>query len=263
MLRRDSGHPFPWTTDPIFQTWRFCNVFRENDRSTTWLRRNVRQTLSDQRAGLALVQAIIIYRWFNRPEVGDLIKDLLLTKWSTDIARSRLRHIKPVTTGAYMLRTPTGYDKLEGIFEYIRGLQQDLPRVWKSRSTLQGVWEDLKSINGLGPFLAAEVVQDLRWTYILENAPDINTWTNAGPGCARGLGVLLNDNKYHFDKGSADDQKKMLALMIEILQISRDGEHWLARWPPWELHTVEFWACEFAKYRIGMTGERLKRRYSL
>jgi hypothetical protein len=28
----------PWTHDPIFRQWRFCNVHRENDRTTIWFR---------------------------------------------------------------------------------------------------------------------------------------------------------------------------------------------------------------------------------
>jgi hypothetical protein len=31
-LRRDQGLPAPWTTDPILQQYRFCNVFRADDR---------------------------------------------------------------------------------------------------------------------------------------------------------------------------------------------------------------------------------------
>ena len=30
--KRDSGEPFPWSNDPIFQNGRFLNVFREDDR---------------------------------------------------------------------------------------------------------------------------------------------------------------------------------------------------------------------------------------
>ena len=37
-LRQDS-----WTLDPIFLEWRFCNVRREDDRVTEWIRLNTLQ----------------------------------------------------------------------------------------------------------------------------------------------------------------------------------------------------------------------------
>ena len=30
--KRESGQPFPWSEDPIFQKGRFLNVFREDDK---------------------------------------------------------------------------------------------------------------------------------------------------------------------------------------------------------------------------------------
>ena len=37
-VRKESGQPFPWTDDPILATYRFCNVRREDDRVTIWVR---------------------------------------------------------------------------------------------------------------------------------------------------------------------------------------------------------------------------------
>jgi hypothetical protein len=42
--RKDSGHPpKSWTTDEILLTYRFCNVRREDDRVTIWVRKNIRE----------------------------------------------------------------------------------------------------------------------------------------------------------------------------------------------------------------------------
>jgi hypothetical protein len=37
-LEKAAGAPPPWTTDEIMQTYRFCNVFRELDKVTVWVR---------------------------------------------------------------------------------------------------------------------------------------------------------------------------------------------------------------------------------
>ena len=42
-LRKESGEPFPWTTDTILRDYRFCCVRREDDRVTQWVRTHVRE----------------------------------------------------------------------------------------------------------------------------------------------------------------------------------------------------------------------------
>ena len=35
----------PWTDDPILQEFKFCQVFREDDRTTRWFRTHIRENL--------------------------------------------------------------------------------------------------------------------------------------------------------------------------------------------------------------------------
>src|SRR5580765_2305755 len=39
-VNRLQGKPKPWTDDPILQSYRFCNVHREDDKVTKWIRGN-------------------------------------------------------------------------------------------------------------------------------------------------------------------------------------------------------------------------------
>jgi len=114
--RRAAGEPPPWTQDKALAEWRFCNVFREHDKTTVWFREEVRKHLDGVRA----VEATAIFRWFNRIEVGELIKDLLLNGWNAREARKRLRKVVPVTNAAYMVNTPVGLAKLDGVLECVR-----------------------------------------------------------------------------------------------------------------------------------------------
>jgi alpha-glutamyl/putrescinyl thymine pyrophosphorylase clade 1 len=256
-LKREAGLSPPWTEDKQFLQWRFCNVHREDDKTTVWFRETVRQHLS----GLAAVRSTVIFRWFNRIETGQLIQDLLLDTWSTEEARKRLKHVTPVVTGAYIIRGQEGYSKLEGILQCIDDalpLLEILSPKWGN--SLEQAWRDLLLVDYLGGFMAYEIVSDLRWTSVLSEARDILTWANAGPGCARGLGWVVEGQSGRFNCG-AKAQKEMLPLMQMLLQMSREEEYWSQAWKPWEMREVEHWSCEFDKYCRARAGDNMKRRY--
>lgn len=258
-LRRDSGQPWPWSNDPIFQEWRFTNVFREDDRTTTWFRENIRSKLT----GLRLLEATVIFRWFNRVTTGEIVKDLLLDGWNKAEAERRLRYVSPVVTGAYMIKTFNDLNKLDGILLAVDGALPCLPKYLPNwGDSLEKAWSDLKQIHFLGGFMAHEIVQDLRYTHILENAKDVNTWGHLGPGAARGMGWVTVGDEDEFTM-SPKEQREMLALMQQLLEMSRDPNHWPAEWPKWELHQVEFGLCEFSKYNRAKRGIRQKRRYEV
>lgn len=271
-LRRDAGQKPPWTEDEVFRDWRFCNIFREDDRTTIWFRENVREPLSELARSYAfsktreliylrIIEATVAFRAFNRIETGEIVKDLLLDGWNSDEAHERLKDVRPIVTGAYMIKSPTGLNKLNGILENIDGVFEGLPRLvslWMF--SLEESWKDLKQLPGLGPFTAYEVITDLRWTPVLEHAVDKMHWTNAGPGCAHGLGTILGDRK-QFNKNSREEQKEMLDMMRVLLEISQENKNWSADWPPWEMREVEHTLCEYDKYVRAWDGEQLKRRY--
>lgn len=46
-LKKEAGAPPPWIEDPILATYRFCNVRREDDLVTRWVRSHVRDPYHD------------------------------------------------------------------------------------------------------------------------------------------------------------------------------------------------------------------------
>jgi len=268
--KRLAGEPRPWTLDPIFNQYRFTNVHREHDKTTIWFRENIREPLcANWREGVdadervRLVEATIIFRWFNLISTGEIIKDLLTDDgWDTEEARRRLKDKRPVVTGAFMVHSPIGYNKLDGLLAAIDWARPKLPAmVARWGLSQEEAHRDLRTLDNMGSFSAGEVIWDLRWTPILDKAHDINTWVNAGPGCARGLGYILDNNPAMYNYGSKYHQIEMLALMRQLLDASRLEENWPHEWDPWELHEVEMWLCEYAKYRSAMVGGQLKRRF--
>jgi len=254
-LRREAGSSIHWTTDPVFKVWRFCNVRREDDKTTQWFRQNVRSKLT----GVKAVESTIIFRSFNKIETGERIKDLLLGEWDTEEARRRLWNVKPLVTGAYMISSLPGYTKLDGILKVIDFIRPQLAKtVAPWGDTLREAWEDLQQFPYLGRFTAYEVVTDLRWTPVLENAGDIYSWACAGPGCARGLGRVVHNDPTVYNYGTKHGQAEMLEVMADLLQRSTKEAVIGA---PWEMREVEHWACEFDKYERALAGDSLKRKY--
>src|SRR5665213_532654 len=113
LLKRRAGLPKPWSVDPIFQREYFCNVFRESDKTTEWFRENIRDKVRDDPQKALL--AIAAFRWFNKIETGEKIKDLLVGEWSSEAASERLLNARPVVTGAYIIKTPDGMNKMTGV----------------------------------------------------------------------------------------------------------------------------------------------------
>lgn len=265
-IRKERGDPWPWSNDPVFQTWFFCNVRREDDKNTIWYRKNIREPLNGNHE--KTVRGSLIFRWFNKIETVELIKDLILGTWDFEEAYTRLQDIHPIVTGAYIILGTQGLPKLEGVLDCIGNSLSKIPGIVSEITsaepcTLKGAWEALRQINYLGPFMAYEVVTDLRWTQLLDQAVDIFTWANAGPGCTHGLGRVVTGNSRQYNRGSKDGQVEMVDQMQRLLDLSTNPDFWPADWPQWEMREVEHWLCEYDKYCRGREGERLKRRYRL
>lgn len=251
LLREKMPHsPELWTDDEIFRRWRFCNVFREDDKTTAWFRRNIRGPLSLR--GPDVMLATALFRWFNRIDTADKIVEFMTVEgYSEDGIRKALEGHKPLVTGAYMIKTPAGMNKLEGILWCMRPYVKDVVHLAthvEPETTLEGMWTVLRMYPYLGSFMSYEIVSDLRHTCLLRNAPDIMTWAAAGPGCARGLGWVVAGEPEAYGYTSAKDQLRMLALMKELLAISQSEAQWPKCWPKWEMREVEHWLCETWKY---------------
>lgn len=261
--RRRAGQPWPWTDWPVLQKYRFCNIYREDDRTTIWFRENIREPL---RNDPKVLLATVAFRWFNRIETGERIKDILVEEgWNRAKVRERLQGVQPICTGAFMIKSPAKKNKLEGLCDCIDAVAADaehlVARIEPGETTLEDVWDRLREYPFLGNFMAYEVVTDLRHTYLLDQAPDINTWACPGPGAARGLGRVIDGNPAGYNYYSAKDQMEMILLMRHLLAYV--NEKWPEPWPRWEMREVEHTLCEYDKFKRAQSGEgRLKRGYT-
>lgn len=267
-LRREAGAEKPWTDDEILRDYFFTNPYREKDKTTSWFRTNVREPLRDDPA---VILATTIFRWFNFIPTGEILtrggRNLLL-EWSDEDALSRLRTIRDsggqVFTGAFMVNSPPGEPKLEAICRRISKVwayRDKLIRRVRDWTTMQFAHSEFSRFEGIGGFGAYEIVCDLRFTYVLENARDKCIWSNPGPGAVRGLYRVLG--RQLKTKGNAscppiprDWEEKTQWLLATVRRELPDL-------PPFEMREVEMSLCEVDKYVRLLKGEgKSKRRFA-
>ena len=257
-LSREAGQPAPWTEDPILANFYFCNVRREDDRTTRWLRELTTELMARNATASHIIKAVTGFRWFNRIETGERIRHILLKQgWNEAGVRKALAGGGQLWSGAYIIMPAPGkaMPKMDGVCACMAALDsQAVARVASGRDSLEQTWLKLREYPGMGPFMAYEVISDLRWTMVLRGATDIHSWANPGPGCVRGL-------QWVFEEKFNRTNPRTLAAMRDLLAHSRREEHWPADWPAWEMREVEHWLCEYDKIRRGRQGSHLKRRY--
>tara|TARA_R100000234_G_scaffold118736_1_gene99845 strand:+ start:6261 stop:7145 length:885 start_codon:yes stop_codon:yes gene_type:complete len=238
-------NPQPWTDDPILQKFKFCQVFREEDRTTRWFKRHIRNPWRDDPE---VLMATVIFRWFNFIETGrTLIRHNLHIEWNRKKAIEEITKQDQWVTGAYIVKTPNRMDKVTGVAECISHMWGDreklVERILATKS-LEKSWEILRDYPYMGPFMAYEVITDLRHTYLLRDAEDILTWANAGPGAMRGLNRLAGrDLDFCRRTHPWNDEMRNLweisreRLNPNLIDLSR-----------FEMREIEGGLCEFDKY---------------
>jgi hypothetical protein len=294
-LRRAAGDTRPWTDDPILHEFRFTNVYRELDATTVWFRENVRDSMAHTPE---VMLATVLFRWFNRIRTGEAIfgqttsdsRGAIRTPWEHLLTHEKTDRViglheidhsvrrycvgGPYTTGAYIIKTPDGMDKVRGVLWCVSefmgqehagttGVLQHLsPFNWRwiaetlladpGNTELESVWSWFRQFPFLGDFMAYELVTDLRHTALLSRAPDIMTWANPGPGAMRGLN-RIHDRPVKYSQPKHVFVCEMRALLGEAKKSSL--------WPAnpsgqeVEMRDIEHTLCEFDKYERVRLGE--------
>lgn len=258
--RKEAGEPSPWTTDPVLQTYRFCNIRREDDRVTRWIGENWRDPHADDPD---LWFAMVVARFVNWPDT--LAEVGYPVPWNPKrwlkVAHERKAKKQKIWTGAYMIRADSGRprgDKAEYQSESVFG------PLWKKRKQLRPQPGDtlnsyhmlLGMFHGFGSFLAAQIVADLKYAPPLNRASDWMTFAASGPGSRRGLNRVTGREKnspWHEDEWR-----------LELARV----QEWLNRGLGWSepLHAQDCQnaTCEWDKHervRLGEGRPRAKYQY--
>ena len=247
LIRRakEEGLPKPWSADEVFQRTYFTNVHREDDKVTKWIRDNYTPALFGEFYEAAIVAARIFNRistldhfklkWFPVQQVA--LEDQL-REWGSNNRTWGNAYV--ITTHGQKMPKVTYCVKL------LLEAQEKLPVPQTDEPWCREWHKALMKIDGLGSFLAAQVVADLKNTegHPLQGALDWYDFAAPGPGSLRGLKWYFGEKITHsqFDRA--------------ILRVSRelDWEH--------DMQDLQNCLCEFDKYCRVLTGSgRSKRRY--
>lgn len=251
-LLKTAGKPKPWTQDKILQAYRFCNVYRERDTVTRWIDLKWRKpnTLDPN-----LFFAMTLARLVNWP---DTMHELGYPhKWDPKqfirIMQARKARGDKTFSGAYIVST-NGHamDKAEYLAEYV------LNPLWAARKdtkprdgeTLASYHHRLMRFDGLGSFIAGQVIADLKYATgsPLNSASDWQTWAASGPGSRRGLNRVMG---YDYESPWREDNwlSDLGKLRAEFLK------GWPKKWEPVHAQDLQNCLCEFDKYERTRLGQ--------
>lgn len=238
------------SNDPILKTYRFCNVRREDDRVTRWLKKHWRDPYYDSPN---MTAAMVLARMVNWPPTLEHIG--FPEEWDPERIVDCIHDVAEkgkAWSGAYVITTCGEHiDKASYVVRTASLVQASRRYSPRPEDTLDSLWTRLRGIQGLGAgFIAAQVVADLKYVHEspLRMAKDWWTWSVPGPGSKRGLNrYMLQPLKASWNmqswKGCLD------RAMREVQPLIKEGVG--------GLHAQDFQncLCEFDKYLRAKNGE--------
>ena len=245
-LWKEAHAPRPWTKDAILQEWRFCNVNRCDDTVTRWIFEHV---IAPHASSPSLWFNLVIARLVNWPDTLAALG--FYEEWDVEHFVRTVANLKgKVWTGAYMIPAgPPGTAKARYLGD------ETLTSLWNARMTAPfggtcAAWfAFIERARSMGGFLANQVVTDMKYTPILADASDRETFIVAGPGTQRGLNRLFDhDLKHAWGREEAavalaELRKMVVAELPDFAGMMRD------------LNNVANICCEFDKYERVRLGE--------
>lgn len=260
-IHKEAGLPWPHSQDPILANNRFCNVRREDDKVTRWIRTH----MSHNRDGFELERITLCRLLNNIPTL-----EALPVEWDSidmlddvvEILYGRKNRGEKVFGSAYVVTTcGVSMEKIDYVERVVRDVWLESDEwFWNCRVgdndspagsfTCEEAHAQLTQVDGLGSFLAAQIIADLKNTpgHMLASASDWDTWSAPGPGSLNGLtaffGAKITPRNYQAAMTSAWNEVR--PLLPAHLQ---------------DLHMQDYQNCncEFSKYhRIKFAGGRAK-----
>ena len=259
-----------YSHDPNMGTVRYCNVHREDDKVTKWIR-------TFWNRGSDPAWKFVLGRMINLPETLEHIRRRAIEhQFSVDPlseAKQEMKSLRDegnkVWTSAYTISTcGRQMDKIDYVFDHVvagvKRKEESGSRPWVDCSkTCEDSWRTLQEVDGLGSFLAAQVVADMKNTkgHPLEKADDWWTFSAPGPGSLRGLDWYFNSD--HMMTGARTGIITSRWYEVSLTHCRDEVDHLLPDYVP-RISNQDFQncLCEFSKYcKVKYLNGHVRNRY--
>lgn len=228
--RRARGEPPPWTDDAILAAHRFTNAYRASDRVSQYLIRHV--LYAGEQATEEVFFRCLLFKIFNRIDTWEsLAQQLGEVRWRTfSFERyagilDDLLNRQSIYSAAYIMPSPPFGDQRKHR-NHLRLLEQmmadRLPTKVEMATSLESVFNLLRSYPSLGSFLAFQFTIDLNYSDICSF--EEMDFVVAGPGARDGIRKCFSDSSDLSDAEiirvvteRADVEFKRLGLQFEDL----------------------------------------------
>lgn len=274
---------FPWTEDPILRDYKFTNVYRELDRSSQWLIRNI---LLDHSLSVEdLLFRLVIYRFYNQPNTFLHHKNPLVLPHYEDFdskknwmnTREYRSKVDNPWQTAYMmnvtfLKLPEDWDRetlgyfkdyayCVYVFDKIHKIIPKVVELINNKGTAKEYTKLMETCPAVSGFMSHEFFLDICYANQYWKRP-LNDWTtdsytNVGPGASLGLRLI-------FPSTPPNEQTECITILRDlaeeyfedVLEVEFPYLYWDAKKRKYveknkcniTLHQIEMWLCEFSKY---------------
>lgn len=263
------GLKYGWSDDPAMGLVRYCNVHREDDKVTRWMRTNWSTAQSP-------IWWFVLGRMLNYIPTLESLVDYGVDSVSGERDEASLPSIDGIGDGLKMTRA-TGakiftsvytistcgesMDKIDYVMRVVAAVKdaEDNPLVyWPDLSSLENCWKSLCMVKGLGSFLSAQVIADLKNTkgHPLAQAPDFWSWCAPGPGSIKGLQEYFYPDEEWNRVTPGNFQAHIEACWKEVQPLINPSI------PPIHMQDFQNCLCEFSKYERVKKGGHVRNRYT-
>ena len=189
--RKEGGLRYPYSSIPVMAHTRFTNVRREDDKVTKYLASTAWRKEWDNN----IVFRMVLARFVNYiPSLDELLQfsDIHNPDAISECLFDRADAGERVWGAAYTITTcGRPMDKIDYLCTHVLPQVVALGPLPSSVQTLAACHKWLTKVDGLGSFLAAQVVADLKnipdGPLSEKVVPDWMTWSAPGPGSLKGL----------------------------------------------------------------------------
>ena len=195
----------PWTSDPILNTYKFCNAYRVSDRVSQYLIKNVIYDENRSQKEEEVLFRILLFKIFNKIETWEYLESkigdyITLSNFDLDVYSHILQEAMDlgyvIYTSAYMscASKEFGYDKKHqnhlALIDKMVFKDRVINLILKAKS-LEEIFHIIEGYPLLGKFMAYQLATDINYSEVINF--DENSFTIAGPGAERGINKCFLD----------------------------------------------------------------------